>query len=296
MSAVNMVDIPEVSLSPARPRSGFGVFRFLFRRDPLAAGLVILFFLTAVFGPLVAPHDPNHIDLLTRLQPPNGRFLLGTDDYGRDILSRLLSASRVALEASVLVILIGGVAGTAFGAVAGLVGGLADEVISRISEIIQGFPTVLLAIAIVAIAGPSLLNAMLAVGIAAVPRFLRVARGLAIQLKAREFIEAARSIGASPAHILWREIMPNMWGALLVIASFESAQAVMYEATLSFLGLGVQPPQASFGGMLSEAKGYLAIQPLYALVVGVVLAAVILGLNLFGDVLGDYYERSSSDE
>jgi len=190
------------------------------------------------------------------------------------------------------VIAIGGVAGTILGSLAGLFGGTVDAIISRIIEIVQGFPIVLLAIAIVAISGPSLTHAMLAVAVGAVPDFARVARSVAIQLRSREFVEAARSVGASEWRILASEILPNMIGALVVIATFDGAQAVMYEAALSFLGLGVQPPQASFGGMLSEAKDYLALDAWYAFVCGVALAAVILGLNLMGDALSDYFQRT----
>ena len=157
---------------------------------------------------------------------------------------------------------VGGIAGTILGSVGGLFGGAVDAVVSRVIEVVQGFPIVLLAIAVVAIAGPSLTNAMLAVAVGAIPDFARVARSVAIQLRTREFVEAARSIGASEPWILGREILPNMLGSLVVIATFDGAQAVMYEAALSFLGLGVQPPAPSFGGMLSEAKEYLAIDAL----------------------------------
>jgi ABC-type methionine transport system permease subunit len=181
------------------------------------------------------------------------------------------------------------------GGVAGSFGGIADAVISRATEVVQGFPIVLLAIAIVAISGPSLTHAMLAVGIGAIPDFARVSRSVALQLRAREFVEAARGLGASELRILRSEILPNMVGALLVIATFDGAQAVMWEAALSFLGLGVQPPEPSFGGMLSDAKSYLALQPGYAVVTGVALAVVILGLNLLGDALSDFYDRRGRD-
>jgi len=265
---------------------------YLAFRDPVACVLVLIFVLAAVFGPMFAPHAPNTPDLNAVLKGPSAHHLLGTDQFGRDVLSRLLAASRVAAEAVLIVIAIGGVAGTILGSLAGLFGGTVDAIISRIIEIVQGFPIVLLAIAIVAISGPSLTHAMLAVAVGAVPDFARVARSVAIQLRSREFVEAARSVGASEWRILASEILPNMIGALVVIATFDGAQAVMYEAALSFLGLGVQPPQASFGGMLSEAKDYLALDAWYAFVCGVALAAVILGLNLMGDALSDYFQRT----
>jgi peptide/nickel transport system permease protein len=241
---------------------------------------------------VLAPYSPNAPDLEATLQGPSSAHLLGTDQFGRDILSRLLTASRVAAQAVLIVIVIGGVIGTLLGSLAGLFGGALDAVVSRMIEIVQGFPIVLLAIAVVAVAGPSLVNAMIAVAVGAIPDFARVARSVAIQLRTREFVEAARSVGASEHRILATEILPNMVGALVVIATFDGAQAVMYEAALSFLGLGVQPPEASFGGMLSEAKEYLALDAWYAFVCGVALAAVILGLNLLGDALSDYFQRT----
>jgi ABC-type dipeptide/oligopeptide/nickel transport system permease subunit len=281
--------VPERTLTPRGKR--FRLFAYLVTREPLACALVAIFVLAAVFGPMVAPYPPNAPDLNATLQGPSWAHLLGTDQFGRDLLSRLLSASRVAAEAVLIVVGVGGIAGTILGSVGGLFGGAVDAVVSRLIEIVQGFPIVLLAIAVVAIAGPSLTNAMLAVAVGAIPDFARVARSVAIQLRTREFVEAARSIGASEPWILGREILPNMVGSLVVIATFDGAQAVMYEAALSFLGLGVQPPAPSFGGMLSEAKEYLAIDGWYAFVCGVALAAVILGLNLMGDALSDFYQR-----
>jgi len=265
--------------------------RFLLRRDPLACGLVTLFLLAATVGPWLAPHSQTTVTLTAQLQGPSAQFPLGTDQYGRDLLSRLLGAAQVAAEAALIVLLIGGILGTVLGTIAGGLGGLTDLIISRLTEILQSFPIILLAIAVVAITGPSLEHAMIAVGIGNIPDFVRLSRSIGIQLRGREFVEAARSVGAGELHILRREVLPNMAGALIVIASFNAAQAVMYEATLSFLGLGVQPPQPSFGGMLSEAKTYLNIQPWYALVVGVALALVILGLNLLGDAFSDYFDR-----
>jgi peptide/nickel transport system permease protein len=265
---------------------------YLSRRAPVACLLVLVFVFAALLAPLVAPHSPNAVDLDATLKGPSGAHWLGTDQYGRDLLSRLLFAAQTAAEAVLIVIAIGGVCGTFLGSVAGLLGGVVDTVVSRATEILQGFPIVLLAIAIVAITGPSLTHAMIAVAVGAVPDFARVSRSVAIQLRTREFVEAARSVGASESRILGSEILPNMLGALVVIATFDGAQAVMYEAALSFLGLGVQPPAPSFGGMLSEGKEYLAIDSWYAFICGVALAAVILGLNLMGDALSDYYQRS----
>ena len=294
---------PELILEPRpvldAPRTGasahrFDLLRYLARHAPLATLLVGGFLVLAVFGPWLEPHDPNAIDLVSRLQGSSWNHLLGTDQYGHDVLSRLIAAARVAAEAALIVVLIGGAIGTVLGLLAGGLGGVIDLVISRVVEIVQGFPVILLAIGLVAILGPSLVHAMLAAGVGAIPDFARISRGIALQLRRREFVEAARSAGASELRILRTEVLPNMVGALIVITSFDAAQAVMYESALSFLGLGVQPPTSSYGVMLSEAKGYLSEQPLYAVYTGVALALVILGLNLIGDALSDYFDRGEA--
>ena len=275
--------------APGRP---CGVVAYLVRRSPVAVGLVAIFVLAAIFGPWIAPHSMTDTSLSQALQTPSATYWLGTDPLGRDVLSRLLGSARVAAQAFVIVVIIGGVLGTLLGLVAGGLGGLFDLVISRVIEILQGFPTVLVAIVIVALLNPSLTNAMVAVGLAAVPDFARVSRGVAIQLRDREFIEAARGIGMSEMRILLKELLPNMAGPLIIIASFDGAQAIMWEAALSFLGLGVQPPAPSFGSMLRDAQNYLAIQPSLAITVGLAVSAIVLGLNLLGDSLSDYYDNN----
>jgi peptide/nickel transport system permease protein len=275
--------------APARPQSG--AVSYILRRSPVAALLVLLFLIAALLGPWLAPHSMTDTNLGQALQPPNATYWLGTDALGRDVLSRLLGSAGVAAQAFLIVVLTGGVLGTFFGLVAGGIGGLTDLVLSRVIEILQGFPTVLVAIVIVALLSPSLTNAMIAVGLAAVPDFARVARGVAIQLREREFIQAARGLGMSEMRILLSEVLPNMVGPLIIIASFDGAQAIMWEAALSFLGLGVQPPYPSFGSMLREAQNFLAIQPSLAITVGLTVSAIILGLNLLGDGLSDYYDR-----
>lgn len=277
----------DVSAPARRPK---GATAYILRRSPVAALLVALFLIAALLGPWLAPHSMTDTNLTQALQPPNATYWLGTDALGRDVLSRLLGSAGVAAQAFLIVVLIGGVLGTFFGLVAGGIGGLTDLVLSRVIEILQGFPTVLVAIVIVALLNPSLTNAMIAVGLAAVPDFARVARGVAIQLREREFIQAARGLGMSEMRILASEVLPNMVGPLIIIASFDGAQAIMWEAALSFLGLGVQPPYPSFGSMLREAQNFLALQPSLAITVGLTVSAIILGLNLLGDGLSDYYD------
>ena len=282
-----MTDVPVEKRRPRHPV--LGILSFLARRSPLALGLVSMFVLAAILGPFIAPYSMTDTNLAMSLQGPSAQHWLGTDPLGRDVLSRLLGASRGAAQAFLIVVVIGGVVGTTLGTIAGSRGGFIDLVVSRVTEILQGFPTILVAIVIVALLNPSLTNAMIAVGLAAIPDFARVARSVAIQLRDREFIEAARGLGASETRILFGEIMPNMVGPLIVIASFDGAQAVLWEASLSFLGMGVQPPAPSFGSMLREAQNYLAIQPSLAIIVGLAVSGFILGLNLLGDALGDYF-------
>lgn len=278
----------ETAAPVSRPQKG--AIAYMLRRSPVAVALVALFLIAALFGPWLAPHSMTDTNLGQALQPPNATNWLGTDTLGRDVLSRLLGSAGIAAQAFLIVVLIGGVLGTLFGLVAGGIGGLTDLVLSRVIEILQGFPTVLVAIVIVALLNPSLTNAMIAVGLAAMPDFARVARGVAIQLREREFVQAARGLGLSETRILLSEVLPNMVGPLIIIASFDGAQAIMWEAALSFLGLGVQPPYPSFGSMLREAQNFLAIQPSLAITVGLTVSAIILGLNLLGDGLSDYYD------
>jgi peptide/nickel transport system permease protein len=284
------VDQNENAAGPAVRRPRRDALAYLLRRSPVAVTLVALFLVAAVFGPWLAPHSMTDTNLGEALQSPSPAHWLGTDPLGRDVLSRLLGSAKIAAQAFLIVVFIGGVFGTLLGLVAGGLGGLFDLVISRVTEILQGFPTVLVAIVVVALLNPSLTNAMIAVGLAAVPDFARVARGVAIQLRDREFVEAARGLGMGEMRILVSEVLPNMIGPLIIIASFDGAQAIMWEAALSFLGLGVQPPAPSFGSMLREAQNYLAIQPSLAITVGITVSAIVLGLNLLGDALSDYYD------
>lgn len=276
--------------APLVRRQRKGVLGYLGQRSPLALLLVTIFLLAAIFGSWLAPHSMTDTDLSLANLPPNGSYWLGTDALGRDVLSRLLGSAGVAAQAMLIVVLIGGILGAGLGLVAGGLGGVVDLVVSRVTEILQGFPTILIAIVIVALLTPSLTNAMIAVGLAAVPDFARIARSVAIQLRDREFIQAARGLGAGEVHILITETLPNMVGPLIIIASFDGAQAIMWEAALSFLGLGVQPPAPSFGSMLRDAQNYLNINPWLAVTVGVAVSAIILGLNLLGDALSDFYE------
>jgi peptide/nickel transport system permease protein len=281
----------EMPLGPVQVgHDRLALLRYLVRREPFGCALFLLFVVTAVLGPTLAPYNPEDTDPLIRLEGPSAEHLLGTDQLGRDLLSRILGGAQIAAEAALIVLAVGALIGSPLGALAGTLGGRTDALLSRAIEVIQGFPVVILALGFVAVTGRSLLYAMIAVGIGAIPAFFRIARSIGIQMRSREFVEAARSYGASRAQIIRSEVMPNAIGALIVVASYEAAVAVMYESALSFIGIGAQQPTPSFGRMLFEAKGYLGDDPSYALFVGAALAIVILGLNLMGDALSDRFQ------
>jgi peptide/nickel transport system permease protein len=279
----------------AKRAGALGVLRYLWRRNPLACVLVTLFVLSASVGASVVSHNSVYtVNLTSTLARPSLSHILGTDAYGRDILARVIVSCRVAVLAFVLVVGIAGITGTTLGALAGERGGLPDLVASRLIELVQGFPFVLLALGLVAILGPSEVHALIAIGIATIPDFFRIARSSAVELRDREFVLAARSVGVKRWRLFYSEILPNMAGSLVIVATFDGAQAIIAEATLSFLGLGAQPPQPSFGTMISDAEFYMVEDPLYLVMVAVCLALVVIGLNMLGDSLSDFFSEYAS--
>jgi peptide/nickel transport system permease protein len=257
----------------------------VFRRQPIATVIVGVFLLVGALAPLIAPYDPTKIHMRDRLQGPSRTYPLGTDEYGRDLLSRIIHGARIAFQAGVIAVGIAMVGGVLVGLIAGYFGGGVDYILSRILEGLQAFPVVLLAIAITGIVGPSVRHAMVAIGIATIPDFARLTRGVVLPTKALAYVEAARVIGCGDARILARAILPNCVPAITVLLSFSIANAILYESALSFLGLGAQPPQPSWGTMLSTAKSYMFDLPSYTIVVGLALSLTIIGMNLFGDAV-----------
>ncbi len=257
----------------------------VFRRQPLATAVVALVLVCGLLAPLLAPYDPAVPHMPDRLQNPSRVYLLGTDEFGRDLLSRLLFGARIAVQAGLIAVGIATIGGVFIGLVAGYFGGRLDYALSRLVEAAQAFPVVLLAIAISAVLGPSLRNAMISIGIATIPEFARITRGVVLPTKELQFVEASRVMGASHARTLWRAILPSCIPALTVLLSFSVANSILYESGLSFLGLGAQPPQPSWGTMLSSAKSYMFDDPWYTLIVGVTLSATIIALNLVGDAI-----------
>lgn len=257
---------------------------------PLVTGavLVVLVVLTAVLAPLLAPQDPNAQVLTDRLVGPGSDgHLLGTDQFGRDLLSRLIFGARVSLQAGVVAVAIGASVGLVLGLSAGYLGGWVDMVIGRLFDIILSFPTILLALAIVAVLGPSLVNTIIAIGVTTVPNYGRVLRSAVIAVRTREFIQASEAFGASSSYVLVRHALPNVLPPLIVVTSLGIAAAILVEATLSFLGLGVPPPTATWGSVINDGKQYLDLAPWISTLAGVAIVMAVLGFSLLGDGLRD---------
>ena len=286
------VSAPGVLGAAPRPRETSGVCAFWrrFVRARLAwVGLVIIvaFALMAIFAPSLAPYDPNKQSLTQLLQPPNAQHWLGTDELGRDILSRILYGARVSLSVGIISVGIALVIGVVLGLISGYFGGWTDTLIGRGTDALLAFPALVLALAITSALGPSLTNAMLAIGVVGIPIYVRLTRGQVLALKEREFVEGARVAGASSPRIIFRHILPNVTSPIIVQASLGVAFAVLAEAGLSFLGLGVQPPTASWGSMINTGKNYLEMDPWVAIVPGIAIFLTVLGFNFLGDGIRD---------
>jgi peptide/nickel transport system permease protein len=267
-------------------RSSLATLRVLYRAQPFGTIVVTVFLFAALFGPMLAPYDPNQISLLDRLGGVSWGHLLGTDEFGRDILSRVFIGARIALIVSVISVSIALVCGTSVGIVIGFYqGSRLDYIVSRFIDALLAFPAVLLAIALAAMLGPSLQTATIAIGVVGIPVFARLARSAAVGVRSREYTLATKAFGASDRYILARTITFNAMPPIIVQASLFAADAVMFESALSFLGIGVQLPTASWGAMLSSAKSWMHESPLYAVSVGAIVACTIIGLNLFGDAI-----------
>jgi peptide/nickel transport system permease protein len=273
------------------------VWRRLKRNKAAIVGGVIvsIFVLVALLASVVAPYPPDEGDLGLRLKPPSRAHWLGTDALGRDILSRVIYGAQVSLQIQVVAVLIALVLGTLLGMFGGYYGGLTDNVIMRFMDILLAFPGIFLAISIIAVLGPGLLNLMLAAGIYSVPQFARIVRGSILSLKEKEFIEAARAAGESDTSILFRYLLPNAMAPIIIQTTLRMATVLLTASGLSFLGLGVQPPQAEWGAMLSNARPYLITSPHVATFPGLAIMLVVMGFNLFGDGLRDSLDPRLKD-
>ena len=260
-------------------------------RRPLAVlGLVIvvLMLLVAIFAPQLAPYDPTKPDFMAILQAPSSQYLLGTDEVGRDLLSRLIYGARASIQAGLLAVLIAVAIGVPTGLLSGYMRGWIDQlVIMRIADAMIAFPTLVLALALAAALGGNLTTAMLAIGIGSAPAFIRLARAQALGLREQEFVEAARALGNGSVKVMMKHVFPNMIGPLLVQTSIAIAAAILAETALSFLGLGVQPPTPSWGSILRIGTGYMQQAPWLSLYPGMSIFVTVLGINLLGDGLRD---------
>jgi peptide/nickel transport system permease protein len=283
------VTAADLELAPARARRGRRLRRRFVRHRPAVVGLVIatVFVLAALLAPLIAPSDPAQTNFSEAFQPPSLAHWLGTDDLGRDQLSRVLFGLRASLQVGVLAVAIAMAVAVPLGLLAGYYRRWFDPVVSRFTDTLLAFPFLVLAVGIAAILGPSLTNATLAIGIAEIPQILRVVRGETISLREEDYVEAAMANGASDAVILARHILPNALSALIVQATVVIPVAIIDEAILSYLGLGVQPPTPSLGVMLASAQQFITQAPWLAVFPGVAIMLAALSFNLMGDGLRD---------
>jgi ABC-type dipeptide/oligopeptide/nickel transport system permease subunit len=267
----------------------------LWRNKTAVAGMVLVafFFITAIFAPLISPHNPNETALYDQLKPPvwhdkgTTKNILGTDQLGRDILSRLIYGARVSLMVSVVSVGLAFSLGTFLGSVAGYYKGKLDSIIMRVMDIILAFPYLLLAIVVVAYLGPSLQNSMMAIGITYIPRFARIVRGSVLEECGKDYVTAARAIGARDLRIIFLAILPNCLGPLIVQTTLSFASAILDAAALSFLGLGAQPPTPEWGAMIARSRSLILRAPWVMTFPGIAILLAVLGFNLFGDGLRD---------
>jgi peptide/nickel transport system permease protein len=256
----------------------------------VALALIAIFAACALLAPLLAPYDPLAQDLAVRLKPPSPEHWLGTDSLGRDIASRILYGARISLIIGVVVVASAGVFGTAVGLVAGYAGGLVDEVLMRLTEVFLAFPALILAMAIAGALGPSLTNAIIAIAAVTWAVYARLTRGQILSLRRREFVEAARAIGASRVRIVLRHLLPNTLAPLMIQASFDLGSSIIAAAGLSFIGFGAQPPTPEWGVMISEGRNYISTQPWLSLFPGLAILFAVGSFNLLGDGLRDAFD------
>jgi ABC-type dipeptide/oligopeptide/nickel transport system permease subunit len=273
-------------------RAGMARFRRIleeFRRNPRWwFGIVLLFFvLAALFAPQISPYDPLAYHPTITAQPPTWAHLLGTDSLGRDQLSRVIYGTRISLSVGIISILLGGLSGTLLGMLAAYFKGWVDQLVAIIVDALLAFPSLILALAIVAALGPSLVNVSIALAIVRIPVYARLARGQTLQVASQDYVVAAHSVGTRTTKILARHILPNIVSPLLVQATISISFAILDESILSFLGLGAQPPTPEWGSMITDAQTFLAIDPWMMLGPALAIVLVLLSLNLVGDALRD---------
>lgn len=274
-----------------RIRTNRRVRRFFGHRVAVVAlAFVLLFVLVASFAPVIAPYDPIQPDYTAIRAAPSADHIMGTDELGRDLFSRIVWGARASLLAGIIPVAIALSISIPVGLLSGFVGGWIDTLVMRITDAMLACPFLIIAIALAAFLGPSLRNAMIAIGIAAMPTFLRLTRSIVISLREEDYVEAARAVGNSPARICFRHVLPNMLPPILIQASITMAASIIAEASMSFLGLGQQPPAPSWGSMLNTAQRFMVDAPWMALYPGLMIFMVVMAFNILGDGLRDVFQ------
>jgi peptide/nickel transport system permease protein len=300
-----MANVPAAVAVPA-PLRGNPMLRKMLRNKNVVAGsiIILLLLVVAAIGPWITPMDPYRQDIWERYAAPRGlivegqlntQFVLGADELGRDLLSRLILGARVSLMVGFVATSISLLFGVVLGAVSGYVGGWVDNLIMRLMDVILALPGILLAIAIVAALGPNIVNAMVAIAVVRIPQIARVVRSDVLAIREEEFVEAVKALGQSHVVVLFKHILMNAWAPTLVIATLGMGTAIVAEAALSFLGLGAQPPQISWGRMLSVGREAIRSAPHVTLYPGLAITIVVLGFSLLGDGLRDVFDRRLQD-
>ena len=283
---------PALAAAPARPSAASWFFRRLLsnRGGTVGAALVLVVALAGLFAPWLSPYSPTAISMENALQPPGPAHPFGTDAFGRDVLSRVMHGARFSLQVGVVSRLLALALGTFLGLIAGYFGGRVDQAVMRLADMTLAYPGLLLLIAVMAAVGPSKTALFVALGIVGWAGVARLVRAQVLSLKEREFVLAIRSLGASDAAVIARHLLPNVMTPILVIFSMGLGASIMAESSLSFLGLGAQPPQPSWGSMISSGLDYLRVAPWLSLAPGLVVTSTVLGFNLLGDALRDIYD------
>ena len=253
----------------------------------VSAIVVGLFILTAIFAPIIAPYDPNYADFAAYLQGPNKQHLLGTDNYGRDVLSRIIFGTRVSLIIGVFAVMIACAIGTFLGMIAGYFGGIVDDVTTRLMEAVRAIPQIILAMALTAVFGSGIRNLAIILGISSMAGYVRMMRGQVLTIKQSDYIMAGKLQGNKNFRLMFRHILPNSISPIIVMMTQQVGSTILAEAGLSFLGLGISAPTASWGSMVSEGRLFLLQNPVFALTPGICVAVLVISLNMFGDGVRD---------
>lgn len=287
---------PETGVHKEKKR--FPFFKHYLKNHNFLIGLsiIIIVLLISLLSLFYTPHNPQAMSIRDRIAPPSLSHPFGTDDYGRDILSRIMVGATTAIGVGLVAVGIGLSIGVFIGSMAGFFSGKTDEILMRIMDGMYAFPPLLFAIMVVAVLGPGLFNTMIAIGVVNIPVFARITRACFLSLREREFVEAAQALGANSLHIIFRHLLPNALGPIIVQGTISFATAIISEASLSYLGLGTQPPHPSWGRMLREAQNFMARAPWMAIAPGISIAMTVLGFNLLGDGLRDILDPRTFKE